>query len=59
MVIKTKAMHASYKMEMNNLLLMHVDGNDIEWVNSCIYLGIQLSAGGFITKEVTRRIGLA
>lgn len=38
-VDETKAMHASYEMEMNDLPMLHVDSNDIEWRNSFIYMG--------------------
>lgn len=46
---KTKAIHASYKMKMNDRLMLHVC--DIEWVNSWIYLGSWLTAGGSLTKS--------
>lgn len=46
-------MHTSYKMEMNDLLMLFVHGNAIAWVNNFISLGSQLTADDSVCEEVT------
>lgn len=58
MVKNNKAMYPYYTMEKNDLPMLLVYGNDTEWVNF-IYLGSQLTAGGFISEKVTCLISLA